>query len=103
MLVGPVATRLAELIRVIAAENEWPIEHLAILPDHVHLFVQGDPTIPAHEMARRFKGRTSHDLREEFPVLLKLPSLWTRSYFCATAGNVSAEAIQRYIEAQASV
>jgi putative transposase len=29
-----------------------------------------------------------------------LPSLWTRSYFAATAGEVSAEVIQRYIAAQ---
>lgn len=28
------------------------------------------------------------------------PSLWTRLYFAATAGNVSAEAIQRYIAMQ---
>jgi REP element-mobilizing transposase RayT len=26
--------------------------------------------------------------------------MWTRSYFAATAGNISAEVIQRYIAAQ---
>lgn len=31
---------------------------------------------------------------------LKLPSLWTRSYSAATVGNVSQEAIKRYIESQ---
>ncbi len=101
VLTGDIATRTADILRVVAAENDWTIEHLAILPDHVHVFVQGDPTTPAHDIARRFKGRTSHDLREEFPSLRRLPSLWTRSYFCATAGNVSAESIQRYIDAQA--
>jgi len=40
-------------------------------------------------------------LRKKYASILnKLPSLWTRSYFVATAGNVSAETIQRYIEAQ---
>jgi putative transposase len=40
-------------------------------------------------------------LRQKYPVVLKkLPSLWTRSYFAATAGNVSGAAIQRYIAAQ---
>jgi len=46
------------------------------------------------------KGITSHDLRQKHPVLKRLPSLWTRSYFAATAGNVSAEAIHRYLAAQ---
>ena len=44
--------------------------------------------------------RSSHDLREEFLHLRKLPSLWTRSYFLSTAGNVSQQIIQRYIARQ---
>jgi len=56
--------------------------------------------VPAHKIVKLFKGRTSRYLRQEFPELLKLPSLWTRSYFVSTVGNVSAETIQKYIEAQ---
>ncbi|MFX8285709.1 transposase, partial [Acinetobacter baumannii] len=52
---------------------------------------------------RLIKGRSSRVLREEFPELLKLPSLWTRSYFLSTAGNVSSEIIQKYIERQSKV
>jgi len=39
-------------------------------------------------------------LRKEFSELLKLLSLWTRSYFAITAGNISQEMIQKYIDAQ---
>jgi REP element-mobilizing transposase RayT len=35
-----------------------------------------------------------------FAMQLKLPSLWTHSYFVSTAGNVSSAMIQRYIEEQ---
>jgi putative transposase len=49
------------------------------------------------------KGATSYRLREKYASLRKLPSLWTRSHFAATAGNVSQEAIRRYIEAQKGV
>jgi putative transposase len=52
------------------------------------------------DVVKQCKGLTSHDLRKKYPHLLKLPSLWTRSYFAATAGHVSAEAIARYIAAQ---
>jgi len=100
VLTGKVATRLEGIIREVAASHGWDIEHLAIQPDHLHLFVRGDSLTPAHEMVRLLKGRSSRDLRQEFPSLLRLPSLWTLSYFCATAGNVSAQAIERYIEAQ---
>jgi putative transposase len=47
---------------------------------------------------KAFKGRSSHHLRKEFPHLLRLPSLWTSSYFVSTAGNISSETVKKYIE-----
>ena len=73
VLVEPVAARCRELIAGKCDEKGWKMLALAIQPDH---------------------------LRKEFPHLLKLPSMWTRSYFASTAGNVSQETIQRYIVAQ---
>ena len=49
--------------------------------------------------AHSFRGG-SKKLREEFSHLQHLPSLWTRSYFVSTAGNVSSETIKRYVEQQ---
>jgi len=37
---------------------------------------------------------------ENYLKLLKLPTLWTHSYFVSTAGNVSSQTIQKYIETQ---
>jgi putative transposase len=73
---------------------------LAIQPDHVHLFIRANPYALPADIPRRMKGRSSRYLRDEFPRLRKLPSLWTRSYFLSTAGNVSQEIIQKYIERQ---
>ena len=103
VLVGPVAQRLKAIIAEVAQEHEWEIIELAIQPDHVHLFVRADPYTLPSDIPRLIKGRSSHHLRKEFPHLLKLPSLWTRSYFLSTAGNVSSERIQKYIERQAIV
>ncbi len=82
----------------LAIEKKWDILALEVAPDHVHLFVSVKPTDAPHLIVKAFKGRSSHHLRQEFPHLLKLPSLWTSSYFVSTAGNVSSEAIQKYIE-----
>jgi len=51
-------------------------------------------------LIKAFKGRSSNLLRKEYPELLKLPSLWTRSYFVSTAGNVSSDTIKKYIQEQ---
>ncbi len=100
VLVGAVRDRLEQIIKEVVAENGWEIIRLAIQPDHVHLFIRSNPHVLPSDIPRRVKGRSSHDLRETFPHLRKLPSLWTRSFFLSTAGNVSQEIIQKYIERQ---
>lgn len=100
VLKGAVAFRLRKIIEEVAAENEGRIISLAIQPDHVHLFVQADTRHAPYQIVRAFKGRTSRLLRQEYKHLLRLPSLWTRSYFCSTTGRVSEETAGRYIKEQ---
>ena len=100
VLVGPVATECRKLIERKCAEEGWDILALAVQPDHIHLFAQAWPTVSAAEVVKECKRLTSHELRKKYPALKRLPSLWTRSYFASTAGQVSAEAIRRYIAAQ---
>lgn len=100
VLTGEIAKDCDRLIRQKCEEKGWRILELAIQPDHIHLFVQVWPTDSASEIVKECKGVTSFELRKKYPVLKKLPSLWTRSFFAATAGNVSSETIQRYIAAQ---
>lgn len=100
VLVGALAERCRELIEKKCAERGWTILALAIQPDHLHLFVRAWPRDSAAEVGKECQGVTSFYLRQEFAGLRKLPSLWTRSYFAATAGNVRQEIIERSREAQ---
>lgn len=101
VLVGGVADRLRELIAEKAAELGMTIHALEVMPDHVHLFVESDPTRCVAEIVNRLKGVTSRVLRQEFPSLRsRLPTLWSRSYFAGSIGHVSAATIERYIAEQ---
>ena len=98
VLSGEIAKRLRQIINDLAQEKDWDVLALEVAPDHVHLFVEHQPDIAINQVIKAFKGRSSYLLRKEFPELLKLPSLWTNSYFYSTAGQVSADTIRRYIE-----
>ncbi|MDP3703248.1 MAG: IS200/IS605 family transposase [Candidatus Omnitrophota bacterium] len=100
VLVNAIQVRLEALIREVSAELDCTVIAMEIMPDHLHLFLSAPPTLAPHTIVRRIKGRSSRVLRQEFPHLLRLPSLWTRSYFCSTAGNVSSQTIRRYIAEQ---
>jgi putative transposase len=98
VLIGEIAKRLRQIIFELALEKDWDVIALEVAPNHVHLFVEHQPDIAINQVVKAFKGRSSYMLRKEFPELLKLPSLWTNSYFYSTAGQVSAEVIKKYIE-----
>lgn len=101
VLVGPVAERLRELIGQKCDEHGWTMVALEVIPDYVHLFVRAGPESSPSYLANQFKGMTSRVLRQEFPALRKrLPTLWSRSYFASTVGNLSAATVQRYIDTQ---
>jgi putative transposase len=104
VLTPPVDGRLKALLAAIADEHGMTIRAAEVMPDHVHLFVEADPTLCVAEIVNRFKGRTGRLLREEFPALRsRLPTLWSRSYLAASAGAVSEATIRRYIAAQKGV
>jgi putative transposase len=101
VLIGKIVERLVELLRQKAGELGGEIHNITVQPDHVHMFCSFPPTLAPDQIMHRLKGFTAHELRKEFPELKsRLPSMWTRSYYVGTAGNVSAETIRRYIEAQ---
>ncbi len=101
VLTPPVDSRLKELLAETAAEHGMSIQAMEVMPDHLHLVVEADPTLSVAEIVNRFKGRSSRTLRTEFAHLRsRLPTLWSRSYFAATTGQISEATIRRYIEAQ---
>src|SRR6476619_5045931 len=86
VLVGDVAKECERLIRAKCQEKGWEVVSIAVMADHVHLFVLVFPTDAAADVVKAVKGYTAHQLRLKFPDLkLRLPSFWTRSYFAATA------------------
>lgn len=98
VLTGGIRLRLAEIFQSVATDKKWFIRSLEIAPDHLHLLVEYDATHSIAEVARAFKGRSSRLLRQEFPSLLKLPSLWSKSYFYETTGKISTAKIKAYID-----
>jgi putative transposase len=101
VLVGEVAERLKELLLQKAEEIGVEIAQMEVMPDHVHLFVKTDPRNSPHFIVQQLKGYTSRVLRKEFPFLKsRLPSLWTRSYYCESVGHISEETVRKYIEDQ---
>lgn len=99
-----VDTRLKELIQEACVEISADIIEMEIMPDYVHLLMEVDPQYGIHKAVKLIKGKTSRELRKEFPKLRsRLPTLWTNSYFVSTVGGAPLSIIKQYIENQKNV
>lgn len=93
--------RLKRIFLEKASSMGWEIKTMEVMSDHVHLFIKADPTASPHWIVQQLKGHSSRVMREEFPDLKsKLPTLWTRSYFCSSVGHISESSVKKYIEQQ---
>lgn len=95
-----VENRFKELIAEICKELEIEIIAIECNIDHAHLFLNCPPSLSPADIMKKLKGHTSHTLRDEFPILSGMSSLWTRSCFVSTAGNVNSDTIKKYVENQ---
>ena len=104
VLVNEVEDRLKTLLVEKAKEIGCEISIQEVMPDHVHIFIKTKPTLAPHYIVQQLKGYTSRILRNEFPKLKsRIPTLWTRSYYCESIGHISEEVVKKYIEDQKNV
>ena len=91
------------MLREIARSQEMAIYAGSINRDHVHLLVGIPPQLSVSRAVQFLKGKSSHKLLSEFPVLRKRywgQHLWARGYWVASSGNVTDEVWKKYIEEQ---
>ncbi len=101
VLLNEIASRLEYLLKQKAEEISVSIEKLEIMTEHIHMFVKCSPIDSPHFIVQQFKGYTSRIMRKEFKQLrTRIPTLWTRSYYCESCGHISENTVKKYIEDQ---
>jgi putative transposase len=101
--VGDVAEYTKEVLSEILKELECEPLALEVLPDHVHVFVLCPPRHSPAYIVNYLKGKSARRILQRFPELKAKATrgkLWSRSYFVATVGSITADIVKRYVEEQ---
>jgi putative transposase len=101
ILTGKIATFVEQEIRRICQANTWTIGALNVQKDHVHLFLSAPPSVAPSQIAHTLKGTTARKLFQRFPEIKKQlwgGALWSRSYYVGSVGDMSVDAVLKYIE-----
>lgn len=105
VFVGPVKSRLAELLEEIAGRRMYHILGLEIKYDRLETLLSLRPFHSASRTVRMVKGAMSRALFKEHPDLeqqIGTRHLWGASYWVATSGIMTTAMIKSYVDAQPS-
>jgi putative transposase len=100
VLTGTVARHVEEIIQEIAGDKGLEVIDLTVQPDHIHLFVSSPPKHAPSLLANWFKGISSRKYNHRYASSDDQKIKWVRGYYAGTAGEVSSETVQDYIQRQ---
>ncbi len=91
--------------KILEISETFEVEILAIEcdADHVHILFKAKPTLNIPKYINALKTITSREIRRNFPEVKKKlwrNVFWSPSYFLATSGQVTLDALKRYVESQ---
>lgn len=100
-----IASRLKNLFYEACKDNNWWIDELEILNDHVHMLIQIRPSQSVSSVVKILKGGTSRTLRQEFPDTREFlwgDNFWSTGYFAESIGKQNYSTMKKYIQEQNS-
>ena len=101
-ILEPIEGSLEASFRDVCDEYGYEKLSLHISPDHVHLFLSAHPKHAPSEIVRTVKSITAREMWEQHEPFLEEylwgGGFWEESYYVGTAGDVSTDTIEQYIE-----
>jgi len=101
VLKGDIQKRCRELLIQICEAEDIEILKGVISKDHVHMHIDYRPSQNISDLVKKFKGRSSRKLQQEFPELKKKywgRHFWAIGYGCWSTGNITDEMVNEYLE-----
>ena len=101
-LYGRLSEDVRDVIKMLCQYKGVEIVEGAVCVDHVHLCVCIPPKMSVSSFMGYLKGKSTLMIYDKHPELQSKWSkaFWARGYYVATVGNLTEEAIKKYIQEQ---
>ena len=93
---------IRDIIKTLCSYKNVEIVEGAVCIDHIHLCVCIPPKLSVSNFMGYLKGRSTLMIYDRHPELQSKwnKAFWARGYYVATIGNLTEEAIEKYIQEQ---
>ena len=103
VLYGKMREDVREILSILCKYKNVEIIAGAVCSDHVHLSVAIPPKLSISNFMGYLKGKSRLMIYDRHPELQSKwdEDFWARGYYVETIGNITDEAVQKYIKEQA--
>lgn len=100
VLYGKLRNDVREIISTLCRYKDVKIIDGAVCGDHIHLSVAIPPKLSISSFMGYLKGKSTLMIYDRHPELQSKwdKSFWARGYYVSTIGNITEDAIKRYIQ-----
>ena len=102
VIYGRLKKDIREILRKLCEYKKVEIIEGAVCSDHIHLCVSIPPKLSVSEFLGYLKGKSALMIFDKHPELgsKRDRTFWARGYYVSTVGNITEEAIKKYISEQ---
>ena len=102
VLYGRIRSDVREIIRKLCEYKKIEIIEGAVCADHVHLCLSIPPKYSISTIVGYIKGKSALMIYDRHPDKMSKwhKGFWARGYYVATVGNITEDAIKKYIREQ---
>ena len=103
VIYGKLRSDIGKILRRLCEYKHVEIIEAHAMPDHIHMLLSIPPKLSVGEFMGYLKGKSTLMIYDRHPELQSKwdKAFWARGYYVSTIGNITEEAIKKYIREQA--
>jgi putative transposase len=96
-VIGP---KLFEYIVAIGNKHQFAVDRISLLPDHMHMIIEGVPNLSVEEYALTIINNTHYWMTKTYADVLKETGawdVWQPSYYAGTVGEFTTAQVGKFL------
>ena len=95
-----IAERLFDYVVAVGDKHNFAVDRVGLLPDHMHLIIEGIPSISVEDYALAILNNTRYWIEKNFSGVLKetgAMDVWQPSYYAGTVGEYTTAQVNSFL------
>ena len=96
-VIGP---RLFDYIIGVGKKHEFAVDRISLLPDHMHMIIEGVPKLSVEDYALAIMNNTQYWMTKNYGGVLKETgawNVWQPSYYAGTVGEFTSAQVAKFL------